>query len=108
VFDICKVNQQVRQKLIAEQGLGIGSPPPRFIFLPKRQEVKLDGTLDEELSESATNEEDSYYEMMEITPIRYLALNGDHSAIRYALEQLAELPVISPNYGWEPDPTGAM
>jgi hypothetical protein len=97
VFSICKQNQQVRLKVMAELGRPMSNPPPRFILL---QEPDVSGAVSPAQSASMVQKEEAYYREMDITPIWYPGARGDHSALRYAIETVAQLPSIVPDHGW--------
>jgi len=46
----------------------------------------------------------TYYSNFDIEPVWYDAPGNNHSALCTALEQLAELPPVKPDYGWRGDP----
>jgi hypothetical protein len=101
VFDICKRNQKKRIEISLKKGNPPGTPPQRFIFLP-RFEVKTEPGMDQNAAtDRRVAEEESRYRSMEINPHWYSAAERDHSSLRYILESLAGLRNISPQYGWE-------
>ena len=101
VFSICKQHQKTRMELMADRTRGRTQPPQRFIFLPKPEVMNYRREIDAEQSRAAAKKEESYYSKMGITPVWYGASGEDHSALRFALEQLAELPDIKADYGWD-------
>jgi len=101
LFDICKQHQQKRLKTMAELGRSAGNLPSRFIFLGRPEVKDSCGKLNDDLSKAAVEKQEDFYTRMDIRPVWYPAPEEDHSALRYALERLAELPDIGPNYGWE-------
>jgi len=101
LFDICKQHQQKRLKTIAELGRSAGNLPSRFIFLGRPEVKDSCGKVNAALSKAAVEKQEAFYSRMDIRPVWYSAPEEDHSALRYALERLAELPDIGPNYGWE-------
>lgn len=100
VFAICKMHQQKRMKVMMELGQGNPRLPSRFIFLPKPEVKDGRGELSAELSRDAAEEKKQYYLEKDIQPIWYPAPGNDHSALRYALEELAEIRPIAPSHGW--------
>ena len=101
VFQVCKQQQEERLRLIMEHGGGSTALPQRFILLSRQKVENARGETDVEQSRRVGEEEDAYYREMDITPVWYDALGKDHSALRLALERLANLPEIAPNHGWE-------
>ena len=108
IFDICKKEQLKRQRIIAELGRPPSKPPPRFILL-SRPEVQNDktGQTDPEQSQVEVEKQQRYYQDLEIEPVWYDAPANDHSALRIALERLAELPKVTPDHGWQGDVYGS-
>ena len=100
VFTICKKHQDTRVKLAREREQGKSHPPKRFILLPKPKVKDALGEAREEQILRAIEEQQAYYKEFHITPVWYPASGGDHSALRYALEELADLPTIPPTHGW--------
>lgn len=101
VFDICKQQQQERLRLVRKQG-GTSAPPPRYILLPEITVTTDDGMPDNShVKEEETTKENAYYEEMEIIPVRYPTPGGQHFLLGAALEDLAELPQVVADYGWE-------
>lgn len=102
VFAICRQHQQARKRIAMESGRHPGSPPHRFIFLPRPQvESEVNEEVTKEQSHAIFLKEDAYYRDMDIEPVWYSASKEDHSELRLALERLAGLPDIRPNYGWQ-------
>jgi hypothetical protein len=102
IFDICKKAQLKRQRIMVASGGPQSKPPPRFILLPK-PEIQNDetGHIDLGKSQIEIEEQQRYYQDLEIEPVWYDAPANDHSALRFALERLAELPEVTPNHGWQ-------
>ncbi len=100
VFKICKEHQLERKRVAAEHGCTTSAPPARFILLPKPVVDDKDGKFNEEQSKTEMEEQDAYYRQMEIKPVWYVANGSDHSALRIAFEKLANLPDVTPHYGW--------
>ena len=96
VFQICKTHQQTRLTLAGPSS----KPPTRFILLPEEYQIDAVGAKSNR-NPKDVEEERVFYESMDIRPIWYPADGHDHSALRYAIEALAGLSEITPNYGWE-------
>jgi SIR2-like domain len=101
VFAICKQHQQARLKIMMEHGHCTTDVPRRFILVPQPEVRGSDGEPNAELGTKIISEEAAHYNGLDIKPVWYPAPGGDHSALRYALETLAELPAITTNLGWE-------
>jgi hypothetical protein len=101
VFNICQQHQKKRLEVMTARGRTGCNLPPRFIFLPEPTVTRPHGQIDAKQMRRIKKQEDAYYKQMGITPVWYQAPEDDHYALRYALERLAELPVIEPSYGWE-------
>ena len=105
VFSICKQHQQARLRAAVELGQPASNPPRRFILLPQPAVRESEDTVNPQQSraavEKAVEKEEAYYGEMDIKSVWYPASGGDHSELRVALERLAGLPEISPDYGWE-------
>jgi len=100
VFAICKQHQQRRKELAAKLGGRNANPPKRFILLPRKR-FHIDKGNAEEMEQSRLQlTEDAYYRDMDIEPVRYPVVGGDHWQLRLALERLADLRDIAPEYGW--------
>lgn len=101
IFAICKKHQQNRQRIMAESGKPHSNPPARFILLP-RPEVTNEITIsnvDQSLVE--IKKQQAYYSSLEIEAVWYEVRGNDHSALRIALEQVAGLPDVTPDHGWQ-------
>lgn len=96
VFKICKKQQQERLR----QGCHGSEPPKRYIFLAKPEVRPSRAGLQGENSASSMADEETYYKDMDITPVWYDACGDDHLQLRYALERLAKLPVMTADVGW--------
>lgn len=99
VFRICKDLQLKRQRL-AKHHDHQSVPPKRFIFRPLPEVRSGDNKLDRRRGEEIKQEEEGYYLDKDIVPVWYKADDGDHSWLRRALEQLAELRAPTYSYGW--------
>jgi hypothetical protein len=105
VFDICKKHQQNRLRVMVESGNPLSKPPSRFIFLPKPEVINEMSAFDIQRSQDdEMSNQQAYYSGLEIEPVWYDAPGNDHSALRTALERLAELPDVKPDYGWQGGP----
>ena len=100
VFAICKKHQQNRLRVMAELGNPPSKPPSRFIFLSRPKVINASGALDAQQSQDKMSEQQTYYSNFDIEPVWYDAHGNNHSALRLALEQLAELPDVRPHHGW--------
>jgi SIR2-like domain len=103
LFELCKRNQQNRIQISRAKGNAATTPPQRFIVLP-RFGITADrssGVGADEARKERTADEDARFSSMGITPVWYQAAGADHSSLLHALERLAELPDINPNYGWK-------
>lgn len=100
VFQISIRNQQKRLKLTMQRGPNGSRPPRKFILLSNPEVKNSEGRIDVEQSRIAAEEEDRYFNDMDITPIWYTAPGGDHSVLWSALEQLGNLSRIAPDHGW--------
>jgi hypothetical protein len=100
VFAICKAHQQRRQELIIKQGR-VSTPPPRYILLPE-PEIKTDisGEVNAQDADDQKTKETDYYKGMGIEVVWYPSAGGDHSALRFALDSVAELPDTVPTHDW--------
>lgn len=101
VFKICKDHQLRRKKLIAVMGGAASGPPPRFILLKKPQLPDPLGKYDADRSEEQMVADEEYYRGMDIQPVWYGGGGPDHSDLQLALQRLADLPALRPNYGWQ-------
>lgn len=108
VFKICMEHQLQRQVAQTRTGHPWRPLPLKFILLPKPEvmtssELDPDGIqarFDPEQSQTQILEKEKYYAAMDIKVVWYIASGGDHSALRRAFEQLAELPDITPDYSY--------
>ena len=100
VFKVCKNQQENRQRVIAEMGYPQSNPPTRFI-LQSIPEVTIEGEIDKEQSKLEMEKQDDYFTNLGIKPVWYEAYNGDHSALWNALQNLANLPEVTPDHGWQ-------
>jgi len=101
VFKICKGHQLKRAKLIAVTGGAASAPPPRFILLKKHHLFDPLGKYDAARSREQMVADEDYYRGMDIQPVWYGGSGPDHSELQLALQQVADLPVLRPNYGWQ-------
>lgn len=101
VFKICKDHQLRRAKLIAVTGGAASEPPPRFILLKKHHLLDPVGEYDAARSEEQMVLDEEYYRGMGIQPVWYGGSGPDHSELQLALQQIADLPALQPNYGWK-------
>jgi len=101
VFPICKKHQDKRLRAMKEREEGASAPPPRFILLAPPEVRTGLGEVDAEQTRRAIQAEEAYYKAFDITTVWYPACEGNHSALRYALENLAGLTPMTPKYGWE-------
>jgi hypothetical protein len=101
VFDICKEHQRERMAVALEHGCPLSPPPKRFIMLPQPVVHTCNGEVDSELEQNAMQEQDQFYRSRDIEPLWYAATGRDHSALRLAFDNLADLPMVQPNYGWD-------
>ena len=99
VFSICKKHQQTRLSAMMELGQCPSKPPRRFILLPKPEVRTSQIDVDASQAEGTVSIE-AYYGELGITPVWY-ASDGDHIALRRAFDDLAELPLIGPDHGWD-------
>ena len=100
VFKICKKHQLNRQRVAAEQGRPTSTPPSRFILLAKPEVNDKNGKFNEERSKIEMDKQEAYCRDMDIEPVWYVANGTDHSALRFALNQIAGLPDVTPDHGW--------
>lgn len=99
VFGICKEHHKRRMKLMKEGAQGDSRPPQRFILLEEPDVTNSlgEGDAEQTLRTCDRKKEEGYYNRFDITPVWY----PDHSRLRHALEVMADLRPIAPNYGWE-------
>jgi hypothetical protein len=107
IFGICKDHQLRRQRIMAELRRPQSRPPPRFILLRRPEVTNKTGQIDLDQSQVEVEKQQSYYQDLEIEPVWYDAPANDHSALRIALERLAELPEVTPDHGWQGDVYGS-
>lgn len=100
VFKICKEHQTKRQKIMVASGSLPSSPPQRYILLPKPSVTNEAGDLVEDQSREEMERQQTYYTSLDIEPVWFENSGDDFSALRVAVEDLANLPDIRPNYGW--------
>jgi hypothetical protein len=100
VFAICTGNQLKRFDAQAQSRRPVSKPPPKFMLLPKPV-VKTASGFDQERSQARIPELEEFYGARGIKVVWYVASGSDHSAVRRALEQLAGLPLVVPEFGYE-------
>jgi SIR2-like protein len=102
IFAICQEHQKTRIKTMVELGHKVSNPPKQFILLPEPEVRKSKEDIDIIQSKKNIMEnEEANYKSMGITSVWYKASGNDHSNLRYALENLVELPDITPHHGWD-------
>ncbi len=100
VFRICKQHQMKRQQIIEDSGLARSEPPKRFIFLPEPTVITDEICDGQEIEQSEMHRQEEHYRSVDIAPVWYPAPGGDHSKLCDMLEEIANLPKASPDYGW--------
>lgn len=106
VFAICRQNYEKRLEILTARGATDISKPPRFIFRNKPEKRNEAGEFDRDLSEAEESRETEKLKGMDIIPVWYVSSGKDHSALRFALQEIAKLRNLGPyyDYDWQEDP----
>lgn len=100
VFDICKEHQKKRIEIALERGGELAPPPRRFIMLSEPVVKDANGKINIESGKIELEEQNAYYRARDIEPVWYLADGHDHSALRLAFDEIADLPNVEPIFDW--------
>lgn len=110
VFKICRDHQLARERAQLQWGHQPSKPPPKFILLPKPEiTISQDSTgvpaehFDLRRSEAEMSRQTEFYVERGIEVVWYVASAGDYSAVRRALDQLADIPDVAPYFGYGGD-----
>ena len=97
LFSYCRERQWCRIQLAERQGVDPGRPPPRFILMATPS-VTIDQQASNVAGSEIMHQAESSYEDMGIKVLWY---GNSHANLRAAFEQIAGLPQVVPNPGWE-------
>jgi len=101
IFAICKEHQRKRQQIMAESGTPPSNPPARYILLPRPAVTNEVDVSDVDQSQIEIDRQQAYYSSLEIEPVWYENRGNDYSSLRNALDQMAGLPAVAPDHGWQ-------
>lgn len=101
VFEICKRSQEYRERVALDRQQTPGEPPGRYIFVPMSPKKNDSAKNGKDAIRGKLLEDDRFYYEKQIEIVWYEAVGDDHSAIRNAMDELAQLPSIRSRYEWD-------